>query len=98
MLDNFEQIVAAAPLLTELLEVCPELRMLVTSREVLRLRGEHEFPLSPLALPDQPSLEILMQYPSVALFVQRAQASQPDFKLKAENASAHAPADQFYSR
>jgi len=88
LLDNFEQIIAAAPLLTELLEVCPELRMLVTSREVLRLRGEHEFPLSPLALPDQPSLEILMQYPSVALFVQRAQASQPDFKLTPENASA----------
>ncbi|HET9907941.1 MAG TPA: NB-ARC domain-containing protein, partial [Anaerolineales bacterium] len=85
LLDNFEQIVAAAPLLTELLEACPELRMLVTSREVLRLRGEHEFPLLPLALPDQPSLEIMMQYPSVALFVQRAQASQPDFKLTPEN-------------
>ena len=80
LLDNFEQIIAAAPLLTELLEACPALRMLVTSREVLRLRGEHEFPLSPLALPDRPSLEILMQYPSVALFVQRAQASQPDFQ------------------
>ena len=88
LLDNFEQIVAAAPLLTELLEACLELRMLVTSREVLRLRGEHEFPLLPLTLPDQPSLEILMQYPSVALFVQRAQASQPDFKLTSENASA----------
>jgi len=88
LLDNFEQIIAAAPLLTELLETCPELRMLVTSREVLRLRGEHEFPLSPLALPDRQSLEILMQYPSVALFVQRAQASQPDFKLTLENASA----------
>jgi predicted ATPase len=88
LLDNFEQIVAAAPLLTEFLNACAELRMLVTSREALRLRGEREFPLSPLALPDQPSLEIMMQYPSVALFVQRAQASQPDFKLTAENASA----------
>jgi predicted ATPase/DNA-binding CsgD family transcriptional regulator len=88
LLDNFEQIVAAAPLLTELLEACPELRMLVTSREVLRLRGEHEFPLSPLALPDQPSLEILMQYPSVVLFVERAQANKPDFKLTADNAAA----------
>jgi predicted ATPase/DNA-binding CsgD family transcriptional regulator len=88
LLDNFEQIIAAAPLFTELLETCPELRMLVTSREPLRLRGEHEFPLSPLALPTQPSLEILMQTPSVLLFVQRAQASQPDLRLTPENASA----------
>jgi len=88
LLDNFEQIISAAPLLSELLSDCADLRMLVTSRESLRLRGEHEFPLSPLALPDQPSLEILMQYPSVALFVQRAQASLPDFKLTADNASA----------
>ena len=88
LLDNFEQIIAAAPLLTELLEACSELQMLVTSREVLRLRGEHEFPLSPLALPIQPSVEILSQSPSIGLFVQRAQASQPDFKLSADNAKA----------
>ena len=88
LLDNFEQIISAAPLLSEMLSACAGLRMLATSREALRLRGEHEFPLSPLALPDQPSLEILMKYPSVALFVQRAQASQPDFKLTPENASA----------
>jgi predicted ATPase/DNA-binding CsgD family transcriptional regulator len=88
LLDNFEQIISAAPLLSELLSDCAGLRILVTSRESMRLRGEHEFPLSPLALPDQPSLEILMQYPSVALFVQRARASQPDFKLTSENASA----------
>lgn len=47
MLDNFEQVVAAAPLLTELLEACPSLKVLVTSRELLRVRGEQEFPLSP---------------------------------------------------
>src|SRR5512134_209839 len=88
LLDNFEQIMSAAPLLSELLSACAGLRMLATSREALRLRGEQEFPLLPLALPDQPSLEILMQSPSVALFVQRAQASQPDFKLTPENASA----------
>ncbi len=87
LLDNFEQIVSAAPLLTELLEACAELRMLVTSREALRLRGEREFPLSPLALPDRPAIETLSQSPSIALFVQRAQASQPDFKLTADNAS-----------
>ena len=64
LFDNFGQIIAAAPLLTESLEACPKLQMLVTSGEVLRLRGEQEFPLSPLALPDHPSLEISMQYPT----------------------------------
>src|SRR6266542_1054301 len=88
LLDNFEQIVSAAPLLTELLEACAELRMLVTSREALRLRGEHEFPLWPLALPDLPSVERLSQSPSIALFMQRAQAAQPDFQLTSGNAAA----------
>lgn len=88
LLDNFEQIISAAPLLTELLEACAELRMLVTSREALRLRGEREFPVAPLALPNPPSVENLSQVPSVALFVQRAPASQPDFKLTADNAQA----------
>ncbi len=94
LLDNFEQVISAAPLLTELLAACGELKLLVTSRETLRLHGEHEFPLSPLELshpaqmPGQPSVETLMQYPSIALFVQRAQASQPDFRLTADNAAA----------
>lgn len=88
LLDNFEQIVSAAPLLTELLEPSAELRMLVTSREALRLRGEHEFPLAPLALPAKQSVERLLEYPSIALFVQRAQASQPEFNLTTENAAA----------
>ncbi len=87
LLDNFEQIISAAPLLTELLSACAGLRMLVTSREALRLRGEQEFPLSPLALPDQPSVETLMHYPGIALFVQRAQAIQPEFKLTTDNAT-----------
>jgi predicted ATPase len=71
LLDNFEQIISAAPLLSELLSACAEMRLLVTSREALRLRGEREFPLSPLALPVQSSIETLMQYPGIALFVQR---------------------------
>jgi predicted ATPase/DNA-binding CsgD family transcriptional regulator len=88
LLDNFEQIVSAAPLLSELLSACAEMRMLVTSREALRLRGEHEFPLSPLGLPVQSSVETLMQYPGIALFVQRAQAIQPEFKLTADIATS----------
>ncbi|MEJ2599203.1 MAG: LuxR C-terminal-related transcriptional regulator [Anaerolineales bacterium] len=88
LLDNFEQIISVAPLLTELLEACARLRILVTSREALRLRGEHEFPLAPLALPSQPSFENLLQYPGIALFVERAQAIQPDFQLTPEDANA----------
>ena len=87
LLDNLEQIISAAPVLTELLEACAELRMLTTSREALRLRGEHEFPLSSLRLPDQSSIEILSSSPSIALFVQRVQAIQPDFRLTEDNAS-----------
>ena len=94
LLDNFEQIVSAAPLLTELLNACAELRMLVTSREALRLRGEHEFPLAPLELDDHVirsedrSTNTLMQSPAIALFVQCVQAVQPDFHLTEENAPA----------
>jgi len=84
LLDNFEQIVSAAPLLTELLNDCAELQMLVTSREALRLRGEREFPLSPLALPDL-SMDDL-HAPGITLFVERVQAIQPNFQLTEENA------------
>ncbi len=94
VLDNFEQVIAAAPLLTELLSACGNLKLLVTSREALRLRGEHEFPLAPLELFDrqvlgeQVSAATWAESTSIALFVQRAQASQPDFRLTADNAAA----------
>jgi predicted ATPase len=74
-------VISAAPLLTEVLSAASELKLLVTSREALHLRGEHEFPLSPLELsnraliPDQASVEALLHYPGIALFMQRAQAS-----------------------
>src|SRR5439155_13700544 len=72
LLDNFEQIITAAPLLTELLSACARLQFLVTSREALRVRGEQAFLLSPLALPDQLAVETLLLCPSIALFMQRA--------------------------
>ena len=90
VLDNFEQAVAAAPLLVELLSACPQLKMLVTSRALLRVHGEHEFPVPPLALPDLkhlPDVESLSHYAAMALFVQRARALKPDFDLTGENAS-----------
>jgi predicted ATPase/DNA-binding CsgD family transcriptional regulator len=89
LLDNFEQLLPAAPLVAELLSACPDLKMLVTSREVLHLRAEHQFPVPHLALPDLkhlPDSETLPQYAAVDLFLQRAQAARPDFQLTRTNA------------
>ena len=91
LLDNFEQLTAAAPLVTDLLGACAGLKALVTSRVRLRVRGEHEFVVPPLALPD-PSAPLdprsLLLAPAVALFVQRAQAYRPAFAVDATNAAA----------
>ena len=91
VLDNFEQVVAVAPLVAELLATCPRLKCLVTSRVVLRLSGEHEFPVPPLELPDPrrlPAVDALSQYAAVALFIQRALAVKPDFRVDNANAPA----------
>jgi predicted ATPase/serine/threonine protein kinase len=91
VLDNFEHLVQAAPTVAELLAVGPSLKVLVTSRAALHVYGEHEFPVPPLALPDSrsmPTVEVLSQYPAVALFVQRAGAVKPGFELNRENAPA----------
>lgn len=90
-LDNFEHVIEAAPLLAELLEACPDLKILVTSREVLRLRGEHQYIVPPLALPDPqrlPDNGSLAHVPSVTLFLQRARAIQADFHVTTDNAAA----------
>jgi predicted ATPase len=89
VLDNFEHLVQAAPTVAELLAAGSNLKILVTSRAALHVYGEHEFPVSPLALPDSRSnlsVEVLSQFPAVALFVQRARAVKPDFELTRENA------------
>jgi predicted ATPase/DNA-binding CsgD family transcriptional regulator len=89
LLDNFEQVVTAAPELSELIAFCPGLKILVTSRSVLHIRGEHEFPVPPLALPDTkhlPESEALAQYPAVALFIQCAQNVKHDFQFTNANA------------
>jgi predicted ATPase/class 3 adenylate cyclase len=86
VLDNCEQVAEAVPALAELLQACPQVRLLATSRVALHLRGEHEYPVSPLALPAsaarQPfSTERLLEAPAVALFVEQARTHRPDFTL-----------------
>jgi len=89
LLDNFEQVVAAASQLSVLLTICPQLTLLVTSRESLRIASEQEFPVPPLALPGhapRPVVSDLSQVEAVALFLQRARAVAPDFTLTEDNA------------
>jgi predicted ATPase/class 3 adenylate cyclase len=92
VLDNFEQVTTAAPMTVELLEDCQGLKLLVTSREALRVRPEHLYPVPPLSLPraapDRRSAAELAGCEAVQLFVERAQAVRTDFRLTEENADA----------
>ncbi len=91
LLDNFEQVVSAAPVVAELLVAAPHLHVLVTSRTALHLSGEHEFVVPPLALPDPRNLpppDRLLEYGAIRLFVARAQAVHSAFALTGENAHA----------
>ncbi len=97
MLDNFEHVLPAIPLINNLLQSCPRLTVLVTSRVALRLSGESEFPVAPLKLPPTPTkkaqllsseLEVSREYPAITLFVERAQAVKPSFQLDLGNAGA----------
>ncbi|HEU5100424.1 MAG TPA: tetratricopeptide repeat protein, partial [Roseiflexaceae bacterium] len=99
LLDNFEQVLDAAPLVAALLRAAPQLRLLITSRVVLRLSGEHEYAVPPLEVPaaavgtfersNAPMFNAeLAQYPAVQLFIARAQAVQPAFALTEANAAA----------
>ena len=91
VLDNFEQVLAASGAIGELLAAAPTLTLLLTSREALRLRSERTIPVQPLALPDTrhlPPLDQLATVPAVALFLDRARVSDPDFSLTAGTAAA----------
>jgi predicted ATPase/DNA-binding CsgD family transcriptional regulator len=89
LLDNFEHLLPSAPLIGDLLESCPRLKVLVTSRELLRLRGEHEYRVPPLAVPsaapDTP-VAALLRCASVVPFSHRAAQVSPEFTLTAERA------------
>jgi predicted ATPase/class 3 adenylate cyclase len=92
ILDNFEQVTAAAPTVAQLMEGCARLKLLVTSREALHLSGEHLFAVPPLSLPEavrgRASAEELAQFEAIQLFVERARAVKPGFRLTDANAAA----------
>jgi predicted ATPase len=94
VLDNFEHVVEAAPLVDDLLRRCPWLHIMATSRQPLRVRGERQMPVLPLALPVQSRTAVklaagdALRYAAIALFEERAQAVQPDFAVTDANAGA----------
>ena len=91
VLDNFEQVTDAAPSVQALLLACPNLSIMTSSRSMLRVSGEQEYPVPPLGLPDPahlPPLTQLSQFEAVALFIERARAVKPDFDVTNENAPA----------
>jgi predicted ATPase/class 3 adenylate cyclase len=91
LLDNFEHVIDAAEGVADLLQICPQLEILVTSREALRVRGEHLLPVPPLSLPDEgvihTSADAIGAYESVRLFTERAREARPSFALTDENAA-----------
>ena len=91
VLDNFEHLLGAASGVAELIEACPNLSILVTSRAPLRVRGEQEYPVGPLEVPDPnhvPDLEDVGSAPAVELFVDRARTASPAFELTRQNAAS----------
>ncbi|MDQ5818620.1 MAG: NB-ARC domain-containing protein [Actinomycetota bacterium] len=91
VLDNFEHVLEAAPEVATLIESCPNLTVLATSRAPLRVRGEQEYPVAPLDVPDPtrvPDLQDVVGAPAVELFVQRARAASPTFELTRHNAAS----------
>jgi predicted ATPase len=89
VLDNFEHVLTAAAQVADLLSACPRVKVLVTSREALHLRGERQFSVPPLALPDRSRaepVEQLRRYEAIRLFIERAQAAKPDLDISDRNA------------
>jgi predicted ATPase/class 3 adenylate cyclase len=90
VLDNFEQVIDAAPIVAELLGAAPNVKVIVTSRIPLRIRGEQELPIPPLGVPERSAVSAAeaLQSAAVVLFVERVTAVRPDFRLTDENAAS----------
>ncbi|MDQ3646329.1 MAG: tetratricopeptide repeat protein [Actinomycetota bacterium] len=88
LLDNFEQAIGAAEMVSDLVQNCRNLHVLVTSQVVLRVRGEREYPLAPLGLPIDQSVEAVRRSDAASLFAQRAAAARPGFEIEPDNAAA----------
>jgi predicted ATPase/class 3 adenylate cyclase len=91
LLDNFEQVSDAGSEVEALLKAAPRLKALITSRIVLSLQGEHEYEVPPMSLPDPehlPDLKALEEFPAIRLFIDRAAAVKPGFRLSPDNAPA----------
>ena len=92
LLDNFEQVTSAAPSAARLASDCPSLKLLVTSREALHVRGESLFAVPPLSLPDASQRSVtpeqISRFEAIQLFVERARSVRPDFRLTDDNAAA----------
>lgn len=91
VLDNFEHVTEAAPEVADLLATCPDLVVLATSRAALRIRGEKEFPVQPLAVPDpsrSPDMEIVNSSPAARLFADRAGEANNSFEITSKNAAS----------
>jgi len=90
VIDNFEQVIEAAAAVGDLLSACPRATVLITSRAVLHIAGEHVFPVSPLGLPDEalsPSATRVAESAAIQLFIARATAARPDFVVTEANLS-----------
>jgi predicted ATPase/class 3 adenylate cyclase len=90
ILDNFEQVIDAAPLVNDLLASAQHLKVLTTSREELIVYGEHVYTVSPLQLPEKTqflNVETLLEFSAIAMFVERVRSVQPDFMVDTTNAS-----------
>ena len=87
VIDNFEQVVSAGPVLTRIVDACPRIHILVTSRQLLRLRVEQAYPVQPLGLPKGTDVDAVRESESASLFVRRVATADPSFALTDENAA-----------
>ena len=91
VLDNFEQIIETAPLISDLLSSAPAIQVMITSRQPLRISGEQEYQVFPMNTPELDELALInefTQYEAIELFVRRSQSVRPDFEIADHNARA----------